>query len=65
MIVGIFTQVPVPYSILQAEFFENLFSLAAERGRESYDLLYQNSIRKYKVDFEHWVIYILYVSYFF
>ena len=53
---GIFTHVPVPHSKLHAEFFENLFPPAAERGRENYDLLYQNSIRKYEDDF----IYILY-----
>ena len=34
------------------EFFENLFP---QDGRDegNYDLLYQNSIRKYEVDLEH------------
>ena len=43
----IFTHEPVPHSKLLAEFFENLFPPTAERGGENYDLLYQNSIRKY------------------
>ena len=38
---------------LQAELLENLFPLTAERGGENYDLLYQNSIRKYGDDLEH------------
>ena len=50
---SIFTHVAVPYSKLQAEFFENLFPPTAERGGENYDLLYQNSIRKYEDDLEH------------
>ena len=50
---GIFTHVPVLHSELQAEFFENLFPPTAERGGENYDLLYQNSIRKYEDDLEH------------
>ena len=41
-------------------FFVHLFSTAAERGGENYDLLYQNSTRKYEDDLEHQVIYILY-----
>ena len=45
---GIFTHAPVAHSKLQAEFFENLFSPTAERGGENYDLLYQNSVRKYE-----------------
>ena len=47
---GIFTHSPVPLSKLQAEFFENQFPPTAERGGENYDLLYQNSIRKYEDD---------------
>ena len=31
-------------------FFRNLFSPTAERGGGNYDLLYQNSIRKYRDD---------------
>ena len=50
---GIFTHTPVPHSELQAEFFGNLFPLTAERGRQNYDLLYQNSIRKYEDDLEN------------
>ena len=33
--------------------FENPFPSTAERGGENYDLLYQNSIGKYKDDLEH------------
>ena len=40
-------------------FLENLFSSTAERDGRNYDLLYQNSIRKYEDDLEHQVIYIL------
>ena len=38
-----------------------MFPQTAERGGENYDLLYQNSIRKYGVDLEHLVIYILHL----
>ena len=34
-------------------FFENPFLQTAERGGGNYDLLYQNSIRKYEDDLEH------------
>ena len=30
------------------------------KGGGNYDLLYQNSTRKYEDDLEHWFIYILY-----
>ena len=50
---GSFTHTLFSHSKLQAEFFENLFHPTAERGGESYDLLYQNSIRKYVEDLEH------------
>ena len=50
---GIFTHAPVPHSKLQAEFFENLFPPTAERSGENYDLVYQNSVRKYEDDLEH------------
>ena len=50
---GIFTHAPGPHLKLQAEFFENLFAPTAEWGGENYDLLYQNSIRKYEHDVEH------------
>ena len=48
----------------KSECFENLCPPTAERGGaerggESYALLYQNSIRKYEDELEHWVIYIL------
>ena len=33
--------------------FENLFPPTAERGGGNYDLLYQNSVRKYQDDLEH------------
>ena len=33
--------------------FENLFPPTAERGDGNYDLLYQNSVRKYEEDLEH------------
>ena len=50
---GIFTHAPVTHSKIQAEFFENLFAPTAERAGENYELLYQNSIRKYEDDLEH------------
>ena len=56
---GIFTHAPVLLSKLLAKFFENLFPPTAERGGENYDLVYQNSIRKYEDNLEHLVIYIL------
>ena len=34
-------------------FFKNLFPPTAERGGGNYDLLYQNSIRKYEDDLGH------------
>ena len=34
-------------------FFENLFPPAVERSGGNYNLLYQNSIKKYSVDLEH------------
>ena len=43
-----FTHAPIPHSKLQTELFENLFPPIAERGIENYDLLYQNSNRKYE-----------------
>ena len=49
----IFTHAPVPHSKHQAEFCENLFPPVGERGGKNYDLLYQNSIRRYKDDLEH------------
>ena len=33
--------------------FENLFPPTTERSGGNYDLLYQNSVRKYKDDLEH------------
>ena len=49
----ILTHDPVPHSKLLAEFFENLFPPTSERDGENYDLLYQNSLRKYEDDLEH------------
>ena len=34
-------------------YFENLFSPRVERNGRNYDLLYQNSVRKYEDDLEH------------
>ena len=34
-------------------FFESLFLPIAETGEGNYDLLYQNSVRKYEDDLEH------------
>ena len=48
----IFTHGLVPHSNLQVEFFENLFP-QDERDGGNYDLLYQNSIRKYEDDLGH------------
>ena len=39
--------------------FENVFLPTAERGGKDYDMLYQNSLRKYEDDLEH----VFYVSY--
>ena len=58
---GIFTHTSLHHSKLHAECFGNLFLQTAERvGKTMTDLLYQNSIRKYKDDLEHKVICILY-----
>ena len=57
---GICTHALVLHSKRQAKFFENLFPPTAERSGENYDLLYQNSIRKYEDDLEHYVVQILY-----
>ena len=48
----IFTHTPVPHSKVQETFFKNLFP-QDERDGTNYDLLYQNSIRRYEDDFEH------------
>ena len=45
--------------------FENLFPPTTERGGGNYDLLYQNSVRKYEDDLEHQAFYILYDLHFF
>ena len=50
---SIFAHASVSRSKLQAEFFENLFPATAERDRENYDFLYQNSLRKYENELEH------------
>ena len=48
----IFTHAPVLHSKLLVEFFENLFPQNGRGGR-SYDLLYQNSVRKYEDGLVH------------
>ena len=50
---------------LRPHFFENLFPPTVGRGRGNYDLLYQNSVRKYEDDLEHLVFYILHDLQFF
>ena len=54
---GIFSGVSVLYSKLQAEFFENLIFPTTETGGEIFDLLYQNSLRKYEYDLQHGYLY--------
>ena len=54
---GIFSGVSVLHSKLQAEFFENLIFPTTETGGEIFDLLYQNSLRKYKYDLQHGYLY--------
>ena len=39
--------------------FENLFPPTTERSGRNSDLLYQNLVRKYEDDLEHWVFYVL------
>ena len=36
-----FSHAPVPHSKFQADFFESIFLLTANRGGENYDLVYQ------------------------
>ena len=50
-------QKKITYSSRQYS-FENLFPPTAESGGGNYDLLYQNSARKYEVDLDHQVFYI-------
>ena len=40
--------------------FLKIYFPQAEKGEESYGLLYQNSFRKYEDDLQHEVIYVLY-----
>ena len=56
---GIFIHAPVPTQNSRQNFLKICFP-QPKKGGENYDLLYQNSVRKYKDDLEHWVIYILY-----
>ena len=44
--------------------FENMFPQTAERGGGNYDLHYQNSVRKYGDDLEHFVFFILIGNFF-
>ena len=46
------TLAPVPHSKLEVEVFENLFP-QDERGGGNYDLLNENSIRKYEDELKH------------
>ena len=39
--------------LLRQHSFENLFPPTTERDGGNYDLLYQNSVRKYEDDIEH------------
>ena len=48
----IFTHAAVPHSKLQTGFFKIMFP-QDKRGEENYDLIYENSIRKYEDDLEH------------
>ena len=50
---GIFTRALLRHPKFQAEFFENLISPNSRKGRRNYDLLYQNSTRKYEDNLEH------------
>ena len=45
--------------------FKNLFAPTAETGGGNYSFLYQNSVRKYEDDLEHYSLYILYDLQFF
>ena len=54
-----FYSCPSSHKTLGRIFFKICFR-QDERDRENYDLLYQNSIRKYEDDLEHKFIYILY-----
>ena len=54
MTVGIFAHPPKGKLLIPpGTFLRNIFSPKAERAIENYDLLYQNSIRKYEDDLEH------------
>ena len=48
-----FTHAPVPDSELQVEYILKVCFLQDGKGGGRYDLLYQNSIRKYEDDLEH------------
>ena len=52
---GIFTRALLRHPKFQAEFFENLISPNSREGeiRFDFDLLYQNSTRKYEDNLEH------------
>ena len=54
-----FSHVSVLHSKRQVEFFENLLP-QGEKGGGNYNLLYQNSIRKYEDDLKEQFVYILY-----
>ena len=45
-------QKEITYSLRQSS-FENLFPLTTEKGRQNYDLLYRNTVRKNEYDLEH------------
>ena len=50
---------PFPTPIYRQNFMDS-WGTTAERGGKNYDLLYQNSIRKYEDDLQYQIIYILY-----
>ena len=56
-----YSQVERKCSFLPGSFFSKIyFPPTAERGEGKYDLLYQNSIRKYEDDYKRYIIYSLY-----
>ena len=60
-----FTHAQVPHSKLSVEHILKICFLQDGRGGRRYNLLYQNLIRKYEDDLEHWFIYVLYDLQFF
>ena len=52
LVITLYKQKEITHSPRQYS-FENLFPPTAEWGGGNYDLLYQNSVRKYEDDLEH------------